>query len=384
MIFRRQLTSMVGLVAGIGLLVITAGSGCSASSDGVTSDGSGGAGGAPADSKGSAGDSISGGNGDEITPGTGPTDPGNPGDGSCAASQTKAELVPLDMYIMLDKSGSMGMGSGRWEAVTGALGTFLKQPESSGIGVGIQFFPLFAGGDESCKVTDYAKPAVEIASLPDAADNLISTIGKQAPNGGTPTSASLTGAIQHAKAWATEHPTHITIAVLATDGEPQGCDENLSHINAIAANGVKGTPKILTYVIGVGSSLKNLDGIAAAGGTGKAFLVDTSQNPGQQFLDAMNKIRGTQLACSYVIPTPVSGTPDFNAVNVQYTPGTGGAPELLPKVQDKASCGSADAWYYDDNSAPTQIILCEGTCSKLSTDIKGQVDVLLGCTTVVK
>ena len=48
-----------------------------------------------------------------------------------------------------------------------------------------------------------------------------------------------------------------------------------------------------TFVIGVGPSLSALNGIAAAGGTTSAFLVDTSANVNQQFLDAMNAIRNS-------------------------------------------------------------------------------------------
>ena len=50
--------------------------------------------------------------------------------------------------------------------------------------------------------------------------------------------------------------------------------------------------------------------------TGSAFVVDTTQNVNQQFLDALNKIRGAALGCSYLIPLPDGGTPDFAAVNV--------------------------------------------------------------------
>ena len=76
---------------------------------------------------------------------------------------------------------------------------------------------------------------------------------------------------------------------------------------AIAGAGYGHVPKILTFVIGVGSSLGALNGIAMAGGTNQAFIVDTNANVNQQFLDAMNKIRGAALSCEYIIPTPDAG-----------------------------------------------------------------------------
>ena len=84
----------------------------------------------------------------------------------------------------------------------------------------------------------------------------------------------------------------IAVLVLATDGDPTECDTSISGIDAIAASGVSMSPKISTFVIGVGSSLSNLNSIAMAGGTQQAFLVDTGGNVNQQFLAAMNAIRG--------------------------------------------------------------------------------------------
>jgi hypothetical protein len=383
MMFQRQLTSRFGWMAGACLLLGGLAGACSASND-INMFGGDGNGGNSSGAQGSAGNDPSDPPDDFTTSGTGTGTGTGLGDG-CAKSETKAEQVPLDMYIMLDTSGSMVLpDTTKWDQITEALGTFLQQPSAAGISVGIQYFP---NATASCDATKYAKPAVEIAPLPGAASAIITSIGNQTPSGGTPTSAALTGAIQHAKAWAIAHPTHVTIAVFATDGEPQGCNESLSFINGIAAAGAKGTPKILTYVIGVGDLVTTLNGIAAAGGTKKAFIVDPTQDTGQKFLEAMNQIRGAALACSYLIPVPVSGeTPDFGSVNVQYTPGaTGSTPVIFPKVQDKAQCeAGVDAWYYDDNAAPTQIILCDSTCTSLSADTAGQVKVVLGCGTVVK
>ncbi|MCC6555434.1 MAG: VWA domain-containing protein [Polyangiaceae bacterium] len=346
--------------------------------------------------------------------------------GGCAATSSKAQKIPLDMYIMLDQSGSMdeSAGSGtKWQAVTQALSTFVQQPGLDGVGVGIQYFgvppgggaqcgstcfsdadcgaavcgpcfvtvPGFPGiclggsGGDSCDPNDYATPEVEIAPLPGVASAIINSMAAHSPTTGTPTSPALQGAVQHARDWRIANPSHVVIAVLATDGVPQSCDTDLNNINGIAAAGANGNPQVLTFVIGVGPELGALNGIAQAGGTGQAFLVDSSPNAEQQFLDAMNAIRGSALACSYQIPVPQSGTPDFNAVNVQYTPGDGGQPVVIPKVANEAACPpSGLAWYYDDNASPTQIILCDGACAQISADATGQIDILLGCETVVE
>jgi hypothetical protein len=322
------------------------------------------------------------------------------------------------MYIMLDQSGSM-KDNNKWQNVTAALNAFVGQASMAGVGVGLQYFgvppngaggcqsgkacqgnndcsggqclPFVnicacpGGGGDSCTAADYAKPEIEIEPLPGVAPKITASIGAHGPTTGTPTSAALQGAVDHAGAWAQAHAGHVTIAVLATDGDPEECDTDLNNIDAIAAKAAAGNPKILTFVIGVGSSLSNLNGIAAAGGTGQAFLVDTGGNAQQQFLDALNKIRGQALGCVYSIPLPSKGQLDYNTLNVSYNPGDGSPAVIIPKVNDKGSCpASGDAWYFDNNSQPTQIILCDTSCSKITGAKTGEVDIIVGCGTVVK
>ena len=111
--------------------------------------------------------------------------------------------------------------------------------------------------------------------------------------------------------------------------------------------------------------------------------MDTTTDVNKQFLAALAKIRDTALGCSYSIPVPKVRTPDFKNVNVQYKP-SGGMAVLIPKVSDKAHCPpNGKAWYYDNDNAPTQIILCDATCKTITADTSGEVDVLLGCATKV-
>ncbi len=384
---------------------------CSAGSDG---DGSGGSG-AGASSSSGTGAGSSGVGGDLF--GGGLASGGNTGvGGGCAQSSVVAEKLPLDMYIMLDQSGSMDTDS-KWSTVTSAITTFVNQPAATGIGVGIQYFPADSGnqcpafcyldsdcgvcgpcvgaipsipfpgiciGDDSCDVTDYSTPEVPIDVLPGVAAAIMSSMASHSPGGGTPTSAALQGALDYTSGWAASHPDHVVIIVLASDGDPTSCDTDPAAINAIAAAGAGANPQILTFVIGVGDELIALNDIAAAGGTGQAFLVDTNQDVAQQFLDALNVIQGTALGCIYDIPDPGDETPDYGKVNVEYTPGGSNDGQVIPKVSGPGDCPpGGDGWYYDDEGAPAAIILCDDTCSKVAADPSGQVDIVLGCATVV-
>ncbi|MDC3980240.1 vWA domain-containing protein [Polyangium jinanense] len=372
------------------------------------------------------GNGGNGGDGGGFIPGAGGNgNQGSGGDDSCAATKNKAEQVPLDMYIMFDQSGSMSDSAGntsKWNATKNALKAFVEQPSAAGIGVGIQYFPQSSGvmcplvpfcatdaecgpaacgpctvplpgfpgvcegiGGDSCKAADYAKPDVPIAPLPAVGTTIISSMDNHSPGGGTPTSAALEGAVDYAKQWATQNPTHTVIVVLATDGEPAGCNDDLAYINNIAANALAGVPSIKTFVIGVGNLAGALNGIAAAGGTGSAFIVDANQDATDKFIQAMNEIRGAALSCSYLIPQPPPGEDiDYNAINVEYTPESG-ISVIIPQVKSEAECPAAGlAWYYDVPGAPKQIILCDATCSQVAKDTKAEIDVLVGCATIVK
>jgi hypothetical protein len=374
----------------VGVSTIAACSGAkktSGFSDGVPDDGL-----AAAD----AGEDVAFGGGSSGGPDFGDGAPQMPSpDAACASATSKATLQTLDMYVMLDQSGSMSDKAGgdtKWQQVTSALQAFVSQPQLAGVGVGIQYFGLGpgglpSGGPSSCDAADYRVAEVEIAPLPGVAHAIIASMGAHSPATDTPTMPALQGAIDHATAWQQAHSDHVTVVVFATDGEPQSsCDDNLADIDGVAAAGASSAQKILTFVIGVGTSLSNLDGMAQAGGTGQAYLVDTGANAQQQFLDALNKIRGQALGCVYAIPLPEAGVAiDPGMVNVRYTPGDGSAPVTLPKVSGAGACPpSGDAWYYDDAAAPTKIVLCDTSCKRISGDATATVDIVTGCATVVR
>lgn len=425
-----RLPSRVSLVCTIVVAAVGSVAACSAT-DGrstFTTSNPSGAGGGQSSGNATGGASSGPGGGGDTTGTitlTGQTGGGSAGvGGACAASPYMAQQLPLDMYIMQDQSGSMSDtvagGGTKWDAVKGAFTAFVNQPGTAGISVGLQYFgvtpggatcgttcvtdadcgpascgPCFfgiclgGGGTDSCTSSDYAKPEVEIEALPGVASKIVSSLGQHGPSTSTPTGPALQGAVDHAKAWAMGHPNHVVIAVLATDGQPNECSPtSQAGLAAIAAAALAGTPSVKTFAIGtfapadIPSGPNLLDAVAAAGGTTKAFNINTQQNVNQAFLDALNMIRGSALGCQYTIPKPTMGTPDFGKVNVQYTPGGGGNPVDILNVKDAAHCpASGDGWYYDNNSAPTQIELCPATCTKVGADSNGKIEILLGCQT---
>src|SRR3954454_19071773 len=71
---------------------------------------------------------------------------GNPPDAACAAQSASAQSLPLDLFMMVDSSGSMtektSAGTTKWAAVQAAMSAFFNDPMSAGISVGLQYCPL--------------------------------------------------------------------------------------------------------------------------------------------------------------------------------------------------------------------------------------------------
>jgi hypothetical protein len=234
----------------------------------------------------------------------------------CASDTVQAHKVPLDIYVLFDQSGSMNQnvtGGTKWDVIKGALTTFVQNPASNGISIGIGYFPYVnpaapglcmadadcnvAAGNfgpcvgglpivgcnffglpicncqlaDACQASAY-NPDVGIAILPGVQTPIVNSLGAHGPGGGTPTYPALQGAYKYVNGWATAHPNEKTILVLATDGDPTGCANNTvqSISTDLVAPELAGNPSILTFVIGVGSSLTSLNQIAASGGTQQA------------------------------------------------------------------------------------------------------------------
>lgn len=292
----------------------------------------------------------------------------------CAGTTAEAQLIPLDMYVMFDKSGSMS--GTKWDNATAAMKSFVNDPGSKGMGVGIDFFP----SGSACSVASYSAPTVGIAALPGNATALVNAINAESPDGAnTPTTPALQGAIDYAKQNAVANPTHKTIVVFVTDGEPNGCSSSVGNAATTAQGGFNGSPSIPTYVVGVGSSLTNLNQIAAGGGTTSAILVNGGD--AAAFLAAMKAIQGKSLGCEYTLPAPPPGMSfDPAKVNVKLTL-TGKPATTLSQVANAAACTANGGWYYDVPAAPTKILLCPATCTTVKGDANAKVEVELGCST---
>jgi hypothetical protein len=304
---------------------------------------------------------------------------------ACATSSQEVKLIPLDLGLLVDTSISMDYED-KWIKVKGALSIVSESSRYANIGMALQFFPLRLACEESA----YAAPVVSMATLPAVGESLRTALSNQRMSGGTPLVQALRGMGKYVTTWATAHPDHRTVLVVATDGIPDTtCSSNappntLENAVTIAGQLALGTfegtsPKVPVFVIGVGDKLEALNEIALAGGSKAATLVSAGADVEAQFIAALDAIRAQTMTCDYAIPKNPTGNIDYNAVNVAFTQGNVATTLLyVPKAED---CKSAPGkgWYFDDPKNPTKVTLCPDICETVSTATKGAVSVVFGC-----
>jgi hypothetical protein len=315
--------------------------------------------------------------------------PGSGGDlispeAACAKATTTAILVPVNMFLIFDKSLSM-LDNGKWAAATKALAAFFQDPKVAGLRVALRFFPDNTCNAPECDIDACTDPTVKIGKLtsePAPADAqeaaLVAAVEGAQPAGATPMYAALGGAEQAASIHLSHNPSHKAAVVLVTDGEPNGCETAIDEIAALAQQAFN-TFAVTTYVVGLdGANKAQLDTIAASGQTGSAFFV--GQDVETALLQAFQAIQGKGLACQFKLPDDEAVDP--GKVNVLHTSSESAEPALIGQVSGPDGCsGDKDAWYYDDPAAPASILLCPASCEKVVSDPTGKLEVVFGCAT---
>ncbi len=301
-------------------------------------------------------------------------------DSSCAATTLQAERIPLDMYFMVDTSGSMA--GPKLELLKSGLTSFLQDGQSSGLGAAGQQFPI-GGENETCDPGAYGTPAVDWAILPD--DALAGWIDGLTAEGLTPSLPALEGAVDACKARMASQPGRKCSVLFVSDGQPEGkCqDASLSArgpLGDIAADAsAHDIPVFAVSFYGISPDGQQiLITIAKEGGTQVPFAIKEGSVE-QDFVDALADARGTALGCEYQMPTSEEGTVNPNLVKVAYTPGGATEAQSIPRRMTPEECDASGGWYYDDNDAPTKLVMCPVTCDAMRSDSNGKVDILLGC-----
>lgn len=314
----------------------------------------------------------------------------------CAGEGEAVEPVPIDTYVMLDRSVSMedeleGTGLRRWDVVTQAVQQFVDDPANAGYGIALGFFSANMGYEDAteCNWEDYSRPVVPMGLVGSQTTfegeemttgaAIVRAIETVILGGRTPTAAALTGAIDYAIRWDNQNGERKTVVMLVTDGYPTLCQPQESPgIADIACQGWdRADNSIRTFVVGIEAGF-NVDQIARSGGTGQGYAVE-GHDAIALFQGAMESITGSVIQCEFEIPAPPSDLEpiDLNRVQVTYKPPGGETTKEIVRVDNESMCGTeVGGWYYDNPNDPQKILVCPCTCSYLAG---GQVSVKFDC-----
>ena len=169
--------------------------------------------------------------------------------------------------------------------------------------------------------------------------------------------------------------------------------DNAPLIQAVAdANTMRG---IKTFVIGSPGSEPArgaLSQMATQGGTAPPgcsdmgpnychFDMTTAPDLSAALNEAFKAITGSVITCNYTIPPPSNGmVVDPKLVNVTFTSSSGS--NTIAKDPDPPGGACNQGWQYNANS--TQIQLCPDTCNLVKADPNAKIEVVLGCSTMVR
>ena len=326
---------------------------------------------------------------------------GSAGGEVCATESAGAELESVYLVFAFDVSGSMGKGDYpwhdatlKWDPVVAATRAFLEAPTSAGLQAALTAFPADVDEDERCDAATYAEPDVTMTELPsDEFGRALADIREDDWRGGTPTLAVVQGVLAYIDEYSAEHPGRYAI-VLVTDGYPQDCeddDDDIEEVESLVGDIAETIP---TFVLGIKNppltdddgetapdTVSDLTGIARAGGTEAAYIIDTGDptRTSAEFQSAVAAIRGAAVSCAVPIPKPPNGR-SFEKEKVAVSYASGSARSELEYDPD---CTGTNGWHYDDLDAPETVVLCDDTCAAIQSDPVVELTVAFTCEVVI-
>jgi len=327
---------------------------------------------------------------------------------SGVAHERQLKSSPLDIYLVLDRTGSMGADCAYVEGnsppvsskacfATYALADYLVNV-SPAVDTNLAFNVMSLSND--CTGASYVPALIGQTSLPVAADSpLVQRISDEDFSGGYGT--RIEGALRGIANYTTvsQTPGREMIGVLITDGDATDCDTNNSNLAGIIADHLANTG-LRTFIIGMdGASEDKLEELAVAGGadphddfcgglTPPCHYWNVGDASGDVLANALQAIsqQAVPLPCEIDVTgltAPAGEELDYGKVNVTLTQGE--TVTTIPQVGTAVACPSDQpAWYYDVPSAPTKIYLCENACDEVSAAGDGaELNVVAGCTTTI-
>lgn len=332
----------------------------------------------------------------------------------CSGLANEQELVggALDIYFIFDRTASMGNDcdyvpgdsppvDSKACFATYAFPDYLTSvdPTVQDVRLAFQFMSLPGDG---CDGGPYATPLVDLTALPVPADHqIIQEISNESFGGGYGT--EIEGALNGLASFTAAHQVsgREMIGVLMTDGDPNGCEQDVSDLAQIISDHLAATG-IRTFIIGMeGASGDRLEAMGIAGGAephddycspdgpSPCHHWNVGDGSGEAIADALRAIvaQAAPLACEYDVVNlqpPDGETLDYGKINVTLS--EGGTTTTIGKAANADACPVDEpAWYYDNPNAPTRLMLCDNACDLASGAEQGaRLNIVVGCRETVE
>jgi hypothetical protein len=301
-------------------------------------------------------------------------------EGTCGDTTITPNRAPVDIFIVLDRSGSMaysisedcyctgGGGSGAARCTNTSSCTDRLTAVKNAVEQTISANPTINWGLELYSSPDGTQCSVSLApQVPistTAGPTIISTLGSVTSANYTPTAAAINAASMYVP---TVHDGNSKAILLATDGMPNcpngraSSDDDMPATTAAVAGAL--AAGIPVYVVGMGpqQSITNLNNLAVAGGTGQYYPADSTQALSDA-LAAISKIVSS--TCEF--QTPMS-PPDDSKVYV-----------YVDKARiSQVATSTEDGWMFGGSSS--DIVLTGAYCANLLGGAPTTVQIIFGC-----
>ncbi|MBI5502410.1 MAG: VWA domain-containing protein [Deltaproteobacteria bacterium] len=299
-----------------------------------------------------------------------------------------ARVIP-DMLIVLDRSNSM-FDDGYWNPARDAIYAVTSAMDFE-IWFGLMIFPNVTGSAICSGLSNQCEPGHEpiVPVLEGNAIAIMDSLGSMVTCGGTPIAVTLQNARAYLDTLAADgHPKFV---LLVTDGapncndaldgatctctSPMGCILNsgncLDDARTISIIDDMRLAGLQVFVMGIGTSawMGTLDAMAAAGGTGMAFLAEDTAAIRTTF----EEIAGSVATCEFDMQSP-DPSADPNLVNFYFD-------DVVVPGDTDGTCDNGWSWMDADH---TRVQFCGDYCNAIMTHTVTDISATWGCPTILR
>ncbi len=348
----------------------------------------------PATGEPGSGSGVGAGGSGVMAPGSTETPPGQfdgleeSGEKDCGSQAFNVQRLPVDVLLVLDRSGSMlddidgdppeAGEQTKWDLTVPALNQVIQETDS-GVAWGMKLFPEGQNTDSCSPAT--INDVIHIPIAPANASAVIGAITATTANGdGTPTGDAIHAAVRY---FATQPADRRRFIVLATDGEPScspsSADDDQVSARPYAVEAVRSaaTAGIPVFVVGVATNkdtaTQALNDMANAGGVPRPdpnplatryYLANTQA----ELVSALRVITGEIASCVFPLNTPPP-VPNNIGVKVDGV--------LVPRDATRAN-----GWEYVGNGL-TEVEVHGDWCNQIQTAAANGVEIIYACEGVI-